>query len=58
MKIDLMENNMREAISFFVMLIIVAIVYEYMKPKSDYNATNQNKLQKQSLKVTKIQQKV
>jgi len=53
-----MENNMREAISFFVMLIIVAIVYEYMKPKSDYNATNQNKLQKQSLKVTKIQQKV
>lgn len=43
MTIDLMENNMREAISFFVMLIIVAIVYEYMKPKSDYNATNQHK---------------
>ncbi len=33
---------MKEAISFFVMLIIVAIAYEYMKPKNDYQATNQH----------------
>ncbi len=34
---------MREAISLFVTFIIVAIVYEYMKPKNDYQSTNQHK---------------
>ena len=32
---------MKEAISLFVMFAIVAIVYEYMKPKNNYNETNQ-----------------
>ena len=34
---------MREAISLFVTFIVIAIVYEYMKPKNDYSATNQHK---------------
>lgn len=32
---------MKEAISLFVMFALVAIVYEYMKPKNNYNETNQ-----------------
>jgi len=32
---------MTEAISFAVMLIITAIVYEVFKPKEDYSSTNQ-----------------
>lgn len=34
---------MKEAISFFVMLVIVLSLYEYMKPKNDYQSTNQHK---------------
>ena len=34
---------MKEAVSLFVMFVIVAIVYEYMKPKNDYQSTNQHK---------------
>ena len=34
---------MKEAISFFVMLVIVLALYEYMKPKNDYQSTNQHK---------------
>jgi hypothetical protein len=37
-----MEKIMREAISLFVTFIIVAIAYEYMKPKNDYQSTNQH----------------
>jgi len=33
---------MKEAISFFVMLVIVLSIYEYMKPKNNYQSTNQH----------------
>lgn len=34
---------MSEAISLFVTFVIVAIVYEYMKPKENYEASNHHK---------------
>lgn len=34
---------MNEAISFFVMLVIVLGLYEYMKPKDDSQSSNQYK---------------
>jgi hypothetical protein len=36
-----MEDTMREAVSLFVMFAIVAILYEYMKPKNENQSTEQ-----------------
>jgi hypothetical protein len=33
---------MKEAISFFVMLIIILSIYEYTKPRNDYQSTHQH----------------
>jgi hypothetical protein len=35
-----MEIIMTEAISLIVILIVAAVMYELLKPKSDYQATN------------------
>jgi hypothetical protein len=36
-----MEDTMREAVSLFVMFVVVAILYEYMKPKNKNQSTEQ-----------------